>query len=267
MIFQQDNIADSAGNVLDTIPSPSQERPSVFLTEEPAGSSEYPSSSDINREMAPDWILYFSIVILAIIAWIRLIYTKFIVNIFKSSVNYQLSLKVYQEPGIIKKRIFLFLNVFYLLTTGILVYLVFDYFKYYPLGYRNLKLLGIIIAFLMGYSLFRLMVMRITGTLFNRKKLFSLAIFQNLLYNKIGGIVLIPFILLIAYTRDIYQDISVYAGLAALITLNLLRLIRLFIFISKSVVLLFYFILYLCTLEIVPVLVILKLIFSLSKGL
>jgi hypothetical protein len=266
MSFPRGHIMDSLNNVTDSLDSVIIETPSVFLNEEQSISPNYPESSDINRELTPDWVLYFSITFLLILAWLRLIYTRFIVNVFKSAFNYQLALKVYNEPGIIQKRIFSILNIFYFLTSGIFFYLVFDYFNYHPLGLKNLKFLGVIIAFMVSYSLFRILLMKITGELFQRQKLFSEAIFHNFLFNKIAGIILIPFILLIAYTRDIYQDVFVFTGLATFIAVILMRFIRLIIFIYKSVFLLFYFILYLCTLEILPVLVIIKLIFSLSKG-
>jgi hypothetical protein len=266
MSLSRGYIMDSLENVTDSPDTATIMTPPVFLNEKQESSVAYPGTSNVNRQLTPDWVLYFSITFLVILAWVRLIYTRFIVDVFKSSLNYQLAQKVYKEPGIIQKRIFSFLNVFYYFTAGIFFYLVFDYFDYHPLGFENLKLLGVIVAFLISYSLFRFTMMKITGALFQRTKLFSEAIFHNFLYNKIGGVILIPFILLIAYTRDIYQDISVFMGLAAFLAINVMRFIRLIIFIYKSVVLLFYFILYLCTLEIIPVLVILKLIFSLSKG-
>ncbi len=108
--------------------------------------------------------------------------------------------------------------------------------------------------------------MKITAELFEQQKLFSQAVFHNFLYNKIAGIIIVPFILIIAYTRGVFQDIAVITGIVALTAVNIVRIIRGIIFISKTVVLLFYFILYLCILEILPVLVIIKLIFSLSKG-
>ena len=263
MYFQQDTIPDSTNTSADTIGTLAPEIHPVFINEKPGNAGNYPVSHNINRELTPDWVLYFSLGFLLILAWLRLIYTKFIVNIFSATVNYQLAQKVFREAGIVQWRISLFLNVFYFLSTGIFLYLVIDYFEYYPAELAGLKLLGGIYGFLMAYSLFRFIILKATGKVFNKSTLFNEAIFHNLLFNKITGVVVLPFILLIAYTRGIYQDISIYAGLASLVGLYFMRFIRMFIFVKKSNVLLFYFILYLCTLEIMPVLVIIKLIFSL----
>ncbi|MFW5819782.1 MAG: DUF4271 domain-containing protein [Bacteroidota bacterium] len=260
----QDKISDSTLQIQDTVHLQNEQPSSVFLHEVPETPADYKRAEDINRTLTPDWVLYFSVAFLIVLAWLRLIYSKFIVNIFKSALNYQLAIKIFNAPGIIQKKIFSFLNVLYYLTTGIFLYLVLDYFRYYPFELQGLNLLLAVTAFLLSYSIFRFMVMKVTGYLFNRQKLISEAIFHNLLYNKIIGIVIIPFILLLAYTQGIFQDISLSLGLFLLLALNIMRILRLIIFFLKSIVFIFYFILYLCTLEIIPLLVIVKLLLSLS---
>jgi hypothetical protein len=266
MGFQPGNSSDSSSFLYDTVNSGSGKPDPVFLSEDSSASSDFPVSSDINRNLTPDWVLYFLIAFLVALAWIRLIYTKFIVNIFKSTFNFQLAVKVFNEPGIIQKRIFTILNVFYYLSTAIFLYVISKFYGYHPLGLDGIQYMAAITAFLIAYSLFRVSIMKITGEIFYRQKLFSEAIFHNFLFNKVTGIVIVPFILLAAYTRGIYQEISVISGIVALIAINIARILRGIVFVSRYVVLLFYFILYLCTLEILPVLVIIKLIFSLSKG-
>ncbi len=266
MSIQQDKIPDSTRLRKDSVQIQEEQPVSVFVTEESDIPVNYRIPEDVNRDLTPDWILYFSIASLAILAWLKLLYSKFIHNIFRSSLNYQLSLKIFNDAGLVQKRIFVFLNIFYYLTTGIFIYLVFDYFNYYPFGLKELKLLGAIVSLMLAYSLFRYLMMKISGYLFNRRKLFSEAVFHNFLYNKIAGIIIIPFILLLAYTRGIFQDISAFAGISVLLVMFLMRLIRLSVFILRSVVLIFYFILYLCSLEIIPLLVISKLLLSLSQG-
>src|SRR6056297_694348 len=121
MSVQQDNISDTTIVIKDSVQLQDEEPSSVFLNEVQDSPVNYKMAEDIKRELTPDWVLYFSIASLIILAWIRLIYSKFIINIFKSTMNYQLALKVFTDPGLIQKRIFLFLNIFYYLTTGIFI--------------------------------------------------------------------------------------------------------------------------------------------------
>ncbi|MBE0655739.1 MAG: DUF4271 domain-containing protein [Bacteroidales bacterium] len=256
--FTSDSVADTTG--ISFLPAPA-----IIVSGSSEKAGNYPLSPDLQRELTPDWVLYFILGFLMVLAWLRVIYTKFIVNIFRAAFDFQLAQKVFREAGIVQWRIFAFLNIFYYFSTGTFFYLVLNYFNFHLFGLTGLKLYGAVTGILFGYSLFRLITMKLTGFLFNREKLFNEAIFHNFIYNKISGMVLTLFILLLAYTRGIYQDITLYAGLTVVGGLLLRRFFRMAIFIHKSVVLLFYFILYLCSLEIIPVLVIIKLIFSLQE--
>ncbi|MFW5821166.1 MAG: DUF4271 domain-containing protein [Bacteroidota bacterium] len=261
---QKDIVSDSLFSFQDSAVLIEESPVFVFLETEENGNFSYREPADINRGLTPDWVLYFTIVALSILAWLKLIYLKFVVNLFRSSLDYQLSIKVFQDPGLIQKRIFVFLNFFYYLTAGVFIYLVLDYFNYNPLDLKDLRLLMAVTGLIIAYSLFRYLMMKLTGYLFKRQELFAKALFHNFIYNKILGIIIIPFILLIAYTRGFYQDISVYTGIFVFSVINIFRIVRLIKFLLKSVVLIFYFILYLCTLEIIPLLVIIKLVLSLS---
>ena len=95
------------------------------------------------------------------------------------------------------------------------------------------------------------------------EKIFKEAAFHNSLFNKLIGIVSLPFILIISYISEIYLDIVVYFSLFLLISVNVLRIIRGVKFVMKNVISYFYFILYLCSLEILPILVIIKILHSL----
>ncbi len=227
-------------------------------------SSHYPLSQNIQRELTPDWILFILIAILLVLAWIRLTYNKYIVSLLEASVNYQRSAQVYGDPGIVQKRIFLIFNFIYFITGGLYIFFLMNNFAWYPFELKDLWLFLADAGFLAGLMFFRTIVLKLTGHIFNRYKLYNEYIFQSFLFNKITGIVLIPFIIGIAYTRGFPKEIIIYVSLFAVAGIFILRFARLLMFIFKNVVLLSYLILYLCTLEILPMLVIVKLILSLA---
>ncbi len=228
-------------------------------------SSRFPFSNDIRRELTPDWILYILIAILIVLAWIRVAYSKYLGHLFESAINYLRSVQVYEDPGVIQKRILLIFNFVFAITGGLYLYLLMDHYALYPLGLKGLALFTVSAGFLAGYMIFRVILLKLTGLIFNRYELFNKYIFQSFLFNKITGIVIIPFILAISYSKGLPKEIFIYLSIFAVTAVLILRLIRLLIFIFKNVVLLFYLILYLCTLEILPILVIVKLILSLAS--
>lgn len=237
----------------------------VFIEENADHQHGIPFSVNLDRNLPPDWILFFTLAILAFVAWINLVYPRSIEKLFQSSVNYQSSLRIYNDPNIVQKRINGFFSTLYYMSTALFFFVLYQYFKLDWLPYGQFGILLIIIGFLILLAVLRILIYRFTGLVFDRFKVFQEALFHNFIYNKLTGIMVLPFVLLITYTRNIYMDVSVYLGLTLFLGIFLLRIIRAGIFVSKNVVSYFYFILYLCTLEIIPFLVIIKLILYLAK--
>jgi hypothetical protein len=109
------------------------------------------------------------------------------------------------------------------------------------------------------------MMMKVIGYIFNRERMFSAYLYHHFIYNKIAGLAIIPFLFVIPYTKGILQEALIFTGISVIIITQLLRLVRAAIFIINNVVLFFYLILYLCILEIIPILVVIKVIISLTQ--
>jgi hypothetical protein len=217
----------------------------------------------IRPEIIPAWYFYSVLSIVFLIAFIRTFYYKFVIEYFSSSVSYQLSLKVLNDAGIIRKRLGLLLNLVYLLSGGLYLYTILNYFDLHPFGFSGLGLLFLSILSLLMLELFRVLVAGLVAFFFDRKILFKDFMFHFFIYNKILGLVLVPFIFSIPYLHGILQDVVVYVSLMLTLSVYLVRLLRITIFVIKNVVLLFYLFLYLCVLEILPVLILIRLIMSL----
>lgn len=121
-------------------------------------------------------------------------------------------------------------------------------------------LIGLIIAFIVGYSL-RVLFQKLIGYIFEISEEMNIYVFQLLLTAKVLGILLIPFTILLYFGEGDYLNtilnISIFLILVSLL-LKYLRsgfLFKAFIGFSK-----FHFILYLCASEILPFLILLKLL-------
>jgi len=85
-------------------------------------------------------------------------------------------------------------------------------------------------------------------------------IYTILLFNKVAGLIMFPLVLLVAFARQLNTAYSLYTGLGILIILLIYRSLRLIqIGLSSSGVSVLYLFLYLCTLEIMPFVVLIKL--------
>ncbi len=259
------NQSDSIINHADSLTESHHYR--VFLSEKkPADNSAtgYLEARNVERNLTPDWILFVVLGMLIVIAWLRVVYNKYINNLLESAFNYQRSLQVYTDPGVVRRRIFFILNIIYLFSTGLYACLLMRYFSWFPWGMNGIRLFFSATGFMAGLMILRFIALKLTGYIFKSKELFDEYLFQLFLFSKITGIILIPFIFAIAYTRGITESMFIYASFVATGLVFILRIVRSLMFIFKNAVLLFYLILYLCTLEILPVLVIVKLILSLA---
>lgn len=235
----------------------------VFLGEEVKEEINFPFTENINRELPPDWIFYFAIAAITLFAWIKIVYTRLSLDIMESTVNYQLSLRLFKNANISQKRISLIYFVFYFLNFSVYLYLISEYFNYHPANLQDLSLLFAIFGFLVALSLLRETIFLIVAKVFKREKLFQEAAFHNSLFNKMTGVVALPFILIISYISTAYLPYAIYLSLFILLSVNALRLFRAANFVLKNVISYFYFILYLCALEFLPILVIIKVLNSL----
>jgi hypothetical protein len=239
-----------------------------FITEQKVIVSLHNDNSFISRNISsdrfPDWYFILIISVLFTFAWIRIVYSRFLTTLFESSYNYLLASKIFKERGVVQKRVGMTFNLIYQINGSLFLFLLFHFFKWNPLGLNDFALFSTSFGFLSCLMLIRIITMRVIGHIFDRFSLFSEFLYNFYIYNKLLGLVLLPFLLSIPYTQGILHVILIYTALFVIGVVYLMRLIRIIIFTFKNVILLFYLILYLCTLEILPVLVIIKLILSLT---
>ena len=154
----------------------------------------------------------------------------------------------------------------YLIAGGLFLYNLSEFYNFKPFNYSGIHVFLLAVIVLLALILMRIMIMKTISVIFKRKELMSEFIFHFYLYNKILVLTLIPFLLLIPYTQGILQQISVYLGLTIVAIVYLYRFVRIILFLIKNVVFIFYLFLYLCVLELLPLIVIIKFMLSLEQG-
>ena len=109
--------------------------------------------------------------------------------------------------------------------------------------------------------------LQLMGYIFNVRELVSTYIFVVFMINKVLGILLLPFILMLAFSKPIYYSIAI--GGAAILTILLFLYRYLFTLTSvrnKLHISSFHFFLYLCAFEIIPLLILYKFIVQYFGG-
>jgi hypothetical protein len=108
------------------------------------------------------------------------------------------------------------------------------------------------LALLTGVFLSRVVLVNMAGFLFNKTRIFREYLYNNFIFNKLLGMALLPFLVLSIYTNGTLREVFIWTALALAGTVFTMRLIRGFIFSFKKGVSIFYMFLYLCALELAP---------------
>jgi hypothetical protein len=152
----------------------------------------------------------------------------------------------------------LLLTVNFILIFSAMLYFASEVFHFHVI--LGFAWYGIIVAFIAMGLLLRYLALKFIAAVFRFKLQFDFFIFQEMQYNRLLGIILIP-VLLIAISYSGPSTLRVIVILFLGITLLLLA-IRYFqgFMIGKEYIRYntFHFLLYICTLEIAPLLIILK---------
>jgi len=216
---------------------------------------QQPDRNEIpKQDINPDWLIAVIIGSLVILAWLKLFYNKFFDQVIISMWNYQLGSKFLRDQGIFSRRVGLILNINSVLIGGLFIYLVLAHFNINPLSLKPLPAYILYSTILVILLLFRYILTVLTGYIFDRQTYFREYLYHILNIYKNLGILFIPFVFCIAYIQENLRIYFIIFALVLIALAYLYRFIKGFQLIIKKDVLIFYLILYLCTLEIIPVL-------------
>ncbi len=155
----------------------------------------------------------------------------------------------------------LLLNILFVLSGALFINLVL---QHYGLGtnYNFWVLLFYSALALTGIYLVKFITLKICGWLFRLSETTDAYIFIVFTINKIVGIVLLPVIILLAFTKGSFNEVVLTASLVLVGGIFLYRFFLSYMSLHRQVkIQLFHFFLYLCAFEITPLLLINKLLF------
>jgi hypothetical protein len=149
-------------------------------------------------------------------------------------------------------------NLISFFSLGLFAYAAASYYDVLPPVVPGILLwIGIVFIIIVAVT-FRHLVCYATGSVSNEKEVFMEYLISIYQFYRFSSLVIFIITVLMLYTTIFSASVCLKAGLVVLATFYLIRVTRLFIiFINKNISL-FYLILYLCTLEILPVVVSVK---------
>ncbi|PKP35296.1 MAG: hypothetical protein CVU00_02920 [Bacteroidetes bacterium HGW-Bacteroidetes-17] len=217
--------------------------------------------TDYSKNMVAEWITYLILGGFILIAILNFLHRKKLVQFFNATFSRSQANLVIREGNPFRKQITLILTLIYLIAVPLLFY---SFIVFY-LGSDNLIENGIIfyleLALLfLGLFLYKVLFIQFTANIFQTEKPSYELLVNILIFNLIIGLIILPIITLFIFTQ---LDILLYISLGIYFIGLFLRQFRQFMVgLSRSIFSVLHLFLYLCTLELIPVVIISKIILN-----
>ena len=218
------------------------------------------------QRQGKDEVFYLLSGLLLFLAFIKLAFSKYVSNLFRLFVQPTFRQKQTREQLQQSNLPSFLLNLFFVFSAGAYVSFLIQYYHLVNIKYWFILLYSI--ASLLILYTGKFLFLTFAGWVFNVKEATDSYIFAVYLINKILGIILIPFTLILAFSSYQIVDISITISLLIILILFIYRFILSYTPVRKDVkVDFFHFIFYILAFEIVPLLLIYKtLIIYLNKS-
>ncbi|MEY4812426.1 MAG: hypothetical protein RLZZ462_1299 [Bacteroidota bacterium] len=212
-----------------------------------------------------DGRFYLIIGMLFYLAFIKVTFPKYFSNVFQLIFQSPIRQKQTREQLQQNNLASLFSNILFILNASIFVSLVAV-----KNAWVDLSLYSCIAYSAVGFTalyLFKFLFLWLSGWLFSQGEAIGNYSFIVFLTNKVMGVFLIPAILLLAFSPASVQDFAYNSAIIIISILFVYRYLISFSIVRASLkVSAFHFFLYLCTCEVLPMLVLYKLIMDFISG-
>jgi len=204
-----------------------------------------------------DWLLYLIVGIILIYGFVNNVYPQYFPKLFSQFSQSSLRMLQNREQLLHNNFASLLLNLCFILSFALMASLLIFNRHLLPISFWE----GYLYVCLFFTSLYlgKFICLEIAGAIFSTKELVKTYLFVVFMINKVLGILLLPFILILAFAKPFYFPgaIAGAAGLSVLLFLYRylfsLTSVRNKLHISS-----FHFFLYLCAFEILPLMILYK---------
>ena len=276
-IYQNDSLtnlslADSAGLVkaTDTVKTVVANKPAFILKNKLLNSDAEPVSLAVQLKKAKSGDTFFYLIagMVLLLAFLKYFYSRYFSNLFRVFFNTSLRQNQITDQLLQAKLPSFLFNIFFIISGGIYVYALLSHYQLtgadnkWAFVFSSIALMGLI-------YFIKFCTLKFTGWITGLSEAVDTYVFVIFLINKIIGIFLVPFIIILSFSE---VQIVKIAALISLMSIGIFLLLRFFrsyglvqnqLKISK-----FHFFLYIAGLEILPLLLIYKgLMVYLTKNL
>lgn len=242
----------------DTAIAKEQETLQLFTGHELQQVNKHPQP--INRESS-DWIFITLLFACSAFVWVKVFYNKIFIQISQAFLNNRITNQIVRDENILVQKASVLLTIIFNLVVSLFLYqisVLYDWeHDYVGTGFNRF------LIFALGISLIytvKFLILKIVGHIFLLDKAIAIYIFNIFLINNILGIALLPVLTFISFS-NIYREYGIYLAFILICGAFLYRIVRgCLVGLSYSRFSILYLFLYLCALEIAPLLILYKIL-------
>ena len=218
---------------------------------------EQHNEESIKEKFFPDWIIGLILISFLLIAYVNFYYNSYLVQILEALVNFRATIKLKEDSSAISAQSRVILLFVFFINLALFIYELFLFYNY-QININSILLFILIFFVIILYFFFKYMLLQIFGYIFEVHDLKNLYLHNTNLINQINGLIILLSVLIIQFINQKYIEIIIYLTFIIHITTYLIRILRTAqIFLFKQFSLLYLF-LYFCTVEILPFLILIK---------
>lgn len=219
------------------------------------------------KAAATDMVFYIMAGLVLLLAVTKFFYPRYFTNLFRVFFNSSLRQSQLTDQLLQDKLPSLFFNIFYILSGGVYIFFLLVHFKLISNTQNWMLLAGCIVILGLVYTV-KFSTLKFTGWLTGYAEETDTYIFIIFLINKIIGVCILPFAIIMALAAPVLADSSAYISLLIVAFLLLLRFFRAYgLLQNKLKISRLHFFLYIAGAEIIPLLLLYKwLLIFLSKN-
>jgi len=203
-----------------------------------------------------DGLFYLMVAVLFYFALVKVLFAKYMSNLFTLFFRASMRQQQIREQVLQSPLPSLSLNILFVISAGL--YASFIVKHYHPVMKIDFWLMfvdfsGLICLIYIG----KFLLLKCVGWIFNIQRATDTYIFIVFLTNKMIGIFLLPFLVMLSFSGNLLNEVAITASLIMILTFLAYRWIAAYVPLRKEIKMNgFHFFLYLCAFEIAPVLLI-----------
>jgi hypothetical protein len=212
-----------------------------------------------------DWLFYLIVGIILIYGFVNNMYPQYFQKLFSQFSQSSMRMMQNREQLLNNSVASLLLNLCFILSFSLMASLLIYNRHLLPISFWLVYLY--ICLFFTSLYLGKYICLEIAGAIFSTKELVKTYVFVVFMINKVLGILLLPFILILAFAKPIYFPAAIIGAGGLSVLLFLYRyLFSLTSVRNKLHISSFHFFLYLCAFEILPIMILYKLVVQYFGG-